>query len=92
MALLGIINQQVENEFLAHFTLVKIGYYASSCNKNRTQSKFLLGWVLVWFPEVHAPPMPNSEALYPLIMGMLGIGTLRSFDKLKGTDTKSIGK
>lgn len=52
----------------------------------------LFGWILVWFPEVHAPPIPNSEALYPLIMGMLGIGTLRSFDKLKGTDTKSMGK
>ncbi|HOY24101.1 MAG TPA: glycosyl hydrolase 108 family protein [Cellvibrio sp.] len=44
-ASLGVINQQAEKEFLAHFTLVKIGYYASICNKNRTQSKFLLGWV-----------------------------------------------
>jgi hypothetical protein len=50
-----------------------------------------MGWILVWFPDVHAPPIPNSDALYPLIMGMLGIGTLRSFDKLKGTDTKSMG-
>lgn len=44
-ASLGVINQQNEKEFLVHFTLVKIGYYASICNKNREQSKFLLGWV-----------------------------------------------
>ena len=44
-ASLGVINQQTENEFMANFTLVKIGYYASICNKDRTQSKFLLGWV-----------------------------------------------
>ena len=50
----------------------------------------LLGWILVWFPTVHAPPVPDSAELYPLIMGMLGIGTLRSFDKLKKTDTKSM--
>ncbi len=42
---LGIINQQNEKEFLVHFTLAKIAYYASLCNKDRTQSKFLLGWV-----------------------------------------------
>jgi lysozyme family protein len=42
---LGVINQQDEKEFMAHFTLVKIGYYANLCNKDRTQSKFLLGWV-----------------------------------------------
>ena len=34
-----------EKDFLMHFTLVKIGYYASLCNKDRTQSKFLLGWI-----------------------------------------------
>jgi len=44
-ASLGVINKQNEKDFLTHFTLVKIGYYASLCNKDRTQSKFLLGWV-----------------------------------------------
>ncbi|RYZ96630.1 MAG: hypothetical protein EOO68_16480 [Moraxellaceae bacterium] len=44
-ASLGVINQQKEHDFLMHFTLVKIGYYASLCNKDRTQSKFLLGWI-----------------------------------------------
>jgi lysozyme family protein len=44
-ASLGVINQQNEKDFLIHFTLAKIAYYASLCNKDRTQSKFLLGWV-----------------------------------------------
>lgn len=52
--------------------------------------QFILYPLLCWIPGVTTPPVPNSEALYPLIMGMLGIGTLRSFDKMKGTDTKSI--
>lgn len=42
---LGVINQQNEKDFLVQFTLVKIGYYANLCNKDRTQSKFLLGWI-----------------------------------------------
>ena len=42
---LGVINQQNEKEFMVQFTLVKIGYYANLCNKDRTQSKFLLGWI-----------------------------------------------
>jgi hypothetical protein len=52
--------------------------------------QFILYPLLCWIPGVATPPVPNSEALYPLIMGMLGIGTLRSFDKMKGTDTRSI--
>jgi hypothetical protein len=52
--------------------------------------QFILYPLLCWIPGIDTPPVPNSDALYPLIMGMLGIGTLRSFDKLKGTDTKSL--
>lgn len=52
--------------------------------------QFILYPLLCWIPGIETPPTPNSDALYPLIMGMLGIGTLRSFDKLKGTDTKSL--
>jgi len=44
-ASLGVINQQSEKDFMLKFTIIKIGYYASICNKNREQSKFLLGWV-----------------------------------------------
>jgi len=44
-ASLGVINRQDEKDFLIHFTLAKVAYYASLCNKDRTQSKFLLGWI-----------------------------------------------
>jgi len=39
-----------------------------------------------------APPMINASALYPIILGMLGIGGLRSLDKFNKTDTKRTGK
>lgn len=42
---LAVINAQNEKEFIMQFTLGKIAYYASLCNKDRTQSKFLLGWI-----------------------------------------------
>lgn len=32
--------------FLARFTIAKIARYAHICNKDRAQSKFLLGWIL----------------------------------------------
>lgn len=34
------------NVFLAAFTLAKVARYAHICNKDRAQSKFLLGWIL----------------------------------------------
>jgi len=42
---LAVINQQDEKTFIAHFTLAKIARYAKICMKDKTQSKFLLGWV-----------------------------------------------
>lgn len=39
------INSANEHDFLASFALAKIARYASICNKDRTQSKFLLGWI-----------------------------------------------
>ncbi len=51
----------------------------------------LWGWA-AWGPEGVSPPPPvDAAALYPLLLGMLGIGGMRSFDKLKGTDTKRPG-
>lgn len=49
----GIIGQQSlaklngydEKSFVVVFTLAKISRYAAICNKDRTQSKFLLGWI-----------------------------------------------
>lgn len=42
---LAAINAMDERLFLALFTIAKITRYAAICNKKRTQSKFLLGWV-----------------------------------------------
>lgn len=33
----------------------------------------------------------NMSDLFPLIFGMLGIAGMRSFDKLKGIDTRQVG-
>lgn len=39
------VNAVDEKEFLSEFTLAKVARYAAICNKDRTQSKFLLGWI-----------------------------------------------
>lgn len=38
------------------------------------------------------PPVFDSGPLFAIITGMLGIGSMRSFDKLNHTDTKQVGK
>jgi lysozyme family protein len=42
---LRALNAVDEKEFLAEFTLAKVARYAAICNRDRTQSKFLLGWI-----------------------------------------------
>jgi lysozyme family protein len=42
---LAAINKMDEQLFLAAYSLTKIARYASICNKDRSQSKFLLGWI-----------------------------------------------
>lgn len=42
---LGVLNQKSADEFIIPFTLVKIKRYLEICNKNKKQSKFLLGWL-----------------------------------------------
>jgi hypothetical protein len=54
--------------------------------------QFLLYPILQWLPIDKAPPLPDANTLFTLITGMLGIAGLRSFDKLKETDTKSVGR
>jgi lysozyme family protein len=40
-----LLNQQNASDFRKSYALTKIARYAEICNKNRTQSKFLLGWI-----------------------------------------------
>ena len=40
-----LLNQQNPTDFRKSYALTKIARYAEICNKNRTQSKFLLGWI-----------------------------------------------
>lgn len=42
LARLNAVNPEL---FLANYTIAKIARYAHICNKNRSQRKFLLGWV-----------------------------------------------
>jgi lysozyme family protein len=44
-ASLGVINQAEDKDFVPQFALAKIAYYASICNKDYSQAKFLLGWI-----------------------------------------------
>jgi len=57
----------------------------------------LLGWLWVtlqavgWIPlTLVAPPLVASAILGTIVTGMLGIGSMRSYDKTKGTNTRSI--
>jgi hypothetical protein len=47
------------------------------------------GWIP---PGIDAPPVLDFAELMPLILGMLGVGTMRSYDKAKGVDTKRVKK
>ena len=40
--------------------------------------------VAVWAPEVAGLPEIKTEGLFALVMAMLGMGTLRTFEKAKG--------
>ena len=44
-----------------------------------------------WIPQgVAAPPAVDSTQLYPIILGMLGLGTMRTVEGLKGKKTESL--
>ena len=45
-------------------------------------------WTAQGFDPDSAPPPISAGEIMPVLMGMLGLGGIRSFDKLKGTDTK----
>lgn len=42
---LAILNSYDEEKFVLKFALAKVSRYAQICNNNKTQSKFLLGWL-----------------------------------------------
>lgn len=51
----------------------------------------MLLWLLAVFaPALAPPPALDLSGLYPLILGMLGLGAMRSFDKKSGVDTKAV--
>ena len=45
------------------------------------------GWLPVDAPP---PPMIDANALYPIIMGMLGLGTMRTVEGIKNVKTNSL--
>lgn len=54
------------------------------------------GWSLLkasaWIPvNLEVPPVLPADQLWVILTGMLGIAGMRSFDKLKGTDTGQVG-
>lgn len=45
----------------------------------------LLTWVAAMYnPSLHIPSLGNDGMLYELLFGMLGLGGLRTFEKVKG--------
>ncbi len=55
--------------------------------------QFVVYPLLLWIPGIKEPPKPlDYTMLFTMITGMLGIAGMRSFDKLKNTDTKRISK
>ena len=51
---------------------------------------FLLYYALCWLAVVAMPPPIGDEKLYALITLTAALCGIRSYDKLKGTDTKSL--
>lgn len=45
---------------------------------------FLLWAGALWFPGVKPPELGNDGMLYELLLGMLGLGGLRTFEKVRG--------
>ena len=54
--------------------------------------QFIVYPLLLWLPLQNPPAQMESDMLYTIITGMLGIAGMRSFDKMKKTDTKEVGK
>jgi hypothetical protein len=53
--------------------------------------QFVVYPFLLWFSK-DPPPALDAGVLFSMVTGMLGIGAMRSFDKMQETDTQIIGK
>jgi len=42
---LEALNNMADKEFVLRYAIAKVARYAEICNRNRSQSKFLLGWI-----------------------------------------------
>ena len=59
--------------------------------------QFLLYPLLTWvwpivLPSAPIPPVLDGDVLFAMVSGLLGIAGMRSFDKMKGTDPKPVGR
>lgn len=48
----------------------------------------LMLWLKAFTPDLQTPPALEADMMFTIITGMLGIAGMRSFDKIKGVDTK----
>ena len=46
--------------------------------------------ILIWQPDFPSPPSLSTGDLMPVLLGMLGLGGMRSFEKTKGVARGSI--
>ena len=54
---------------------------------------WLLEYLAMFFDDLPpTPPRMDMSELWPVLLGMLGVGGMRSFDKHKGSQTDSLGK
>lgn len=59
--------------------------------------QFLLYPLLTWvwpivLPSAPIPPVLDGDVLFAMVSGLLGLAGMRSFDKMKGTDPKLVGR
>ena len=52
----------------------------------------MISWVAVVSGYIGELPLLETSDLMTLVMAMLGIGAMRSFDKFKGTETTSVSR
>lgn len=51
-----------------------------------------LSWIMAYLGHPVVTPDVDLSAMYPVLLGMLGLGGLRSFERVKGVSTKSRGQ